>query len=227
MMPLICLSLTLPPPTAIEKAQPLLVRSLVGSATPARTAAAWTPRRADILNRLQAVMGRLPGDERRCPLDVQVSEANRGGPLRGGAEYTVTVSLKAGAQSGSISEPIVLKTNDKDNPLVQVAVSGTVAAPLEAAPARVRMENVAVGGTGSQRILIRAAKPFKLLGVDGAGEGLTVELPGTANNALPVQVLTVKFDRKKPGALDRELSIRTDLDGGATLTLPVSAEELK
>ena len=160
-------------------------------------------------------------------LDVQVSEANRGGPLRGGAEYTVTVSLKAGATAGSINEPIVLKTNDKDNPLVQVAVSGTIAAPLEAAPARVRMENVAINGTGSQRVLIRAAKPFKLVGVDGAGDGLTVELPATAGSALPVQVLTVKFERKKPGAMERELRVKTDLDGGSTLILPVSADELK
>jgi hypothetical protein len=160
-------------------------------------------------------------------LDVQVSEANRGGPLRGGAEYVVTVSLKAGAQTGSINEPIVLKTNDKDNPLVQVAVSGTIAAPLEAAPSRVRLEKVAIGGTGSQRVRFRAAEPCKLLGVDGASDGLSEELPATADSALPVQVLTVKFDRKKPGALERELRVKTDLDGGAILTLPVSADELK
>jgi len=41
-----------------------------------------------------------------------------------GAEYVVTVSLKAGAQTGPINEPIVLKTNDKANPLVQVDVLG-------------------------------------------------------------------------------------------------------
>jgi len=160
-------------------------------------------------------------------LDVQVAETSRGGPLRGGVEYLVTVNLKPGAASGPIVEQIALRTNDPANPLIQVAVSGVVAAPLEAAPARVRMESVAIGGTGTQRVLIRAAKPFKILGVDGVGEGVAVELPTTANTALPVQVLTVKFDRKKPAALDRDLRVKTDLDGGATLTLPVEAEELK
>lgn len=160
-------------------------------------------------------------------LDVQVSETSRGGPLRGGVEYLVTVNLKPGAAPGPISEQISLKTSDPANPLIQIAVSGTIAAPLEAAPARVKLEGVAIGGTGTQRVLIRAAKPFKVLGVDGAGEGVTVELPTTANTSLPVQVLTVKFDRKKPGALDRDLRIKTDLDGGATLSLPVSADELK
>jgi hypothetical protein len=160
-------------------------------------------------------------------LDVQVSETSRGGPLRGGVEYLVTVSLKAGAPAGPISEQITLKTNDTGNPLIQIAVSGTVAAPLEAAPARVKMDSVAIGATGSQRVLIRAAKPFKILGVDGAGEGVSVELPTTANTALPVQVVTVKFDRKKAAAVDRDLRIRTDLDGGAAVTVPVEAPELK
>jgi hypothetical protein len=160
-------------------------------------------------------------------LEVQVNEASRGGPILGGAEFTVTASLKAGAPTGPINEPIVLKTNDKDNPLVQLAVSGTIAAPLEAAPARVKFESVAINGNGSQRVLIRAAKPFKLVGVEGTGEGLSVELPATANSALPVQVLTVKFDRAKPAALNRELRVKTDLDGGAVLTLPVTADEVK
>jgi hypothetical protein len=44
---------------------------------------------------------------------------------------------------------------------------------------------------------------------------------------LPVQVITVKFDRKKPTALDRDLRIKTDLDGGATVTVPVEAEAVK
>jgi hypothetical protein len=160
-------------------------------------------------------------------LDVQFAETARGGRLLGGVEYTVTASLKPGAAAGPISEPIIFKTNDKENPLIQLAVSGTIAAPLEASPGRVRMENVPIDGSGTQRVLIRAAKPFKVLGVDGAAEGVSVELPATAGTALPVQVITVKFERKKPSALDRDLRIRTDLDGGATLTLPVTADELK
>lgn len=32
----------------------------------------WLKRRAEILRSMQAVMGKLPGDEKRCPLDVQI-----------------------------------------------------------------------------------------------------------------------------------------------------------
>ncbi|HQU43870.1 MAG TPA: prolyl oligopeptidase family serine peptidase [Pirellulales bacterium] len=38
------------------------------------TTADWLKRRAEILEGMQSVMGRLPGDEKRCPLDMKVEE---------------------------------------------------------------------------------------------------------------------------------------------------------
>ena len=109
------------------------------------------------------------------------------------------------APAGPIAEQITLKTNDANNPLIQVTVTGTVASPLELAPNRVRIEGIAVGQSASQRVLIRGAKPFRILGVDGIGAGVTVELPTTAGKLLPVQVITVKFAPTKPGPVDRDL----------------------
>src|SRR5207244_7771478 len=111
------------------------------------------------------------------PFDVKFSEVSRGGPLRGGAEYQVDVTLHANAAPGAISEQITLKTNDPTNPLIHVGVTGTIAAPLELAPNKVRLEAKVGGEVVSQRVLVRAAKPFKVLGVDGAEGALTVELP--------------------------------------------------
>jgi hypothetical protein len=39
-----------------------------------------------------------------------------------------------------------------------------------------------------------------------------------------VQRITVKFDPAKEGAISRQLLINTDLDGGASVILPVVAE---
>ena len=158
------------------------------------------------------------------PLDVKLSETNRGGPLRGGAEYQIEVTLQANAAPGAISEQITLKTNDPTNPLIHVGVTGTIAAPLELSPGKVRME-AKVGEFATQRVLVRAAKPFKVVGVDGAADGITVELPATAA-ALPVQVLTLKFEPKQTGIAARQLRVRTDLDGG-TATLAVEFEGVK
>jgi hypothetical protein len=158
------------------------------------------------------------------PLDVKLSEVSRGGPLRGGVEYQVEVTLQANASPGSISEQITLKTNDPTNPLIHVGVTGTVAAPLELSPNKVRME-AKVGEAATQRVLVRAAKPFKVVGVDGAADGITVE-PSPTAAALPVQVITLKFEPKQPGAAARQLRIRTDLDGGSAV-LSVEVEGTK
>ncbi|HYH67786.1 MAG TPA: DUF1573 domain-containing protein [Urbifossiella sp.] len=156
------------------------------------------------------------------PFDVQVTETSRGGPLRGGAEYTVTVALKANAPPGPLADTLTLKTNDPANPVVTLAVTGAVAVPLEVAPAQVRFNPVAVGQSDTVRVLVRAARPFRVLGVDGAGGDISVELP--ASIPLPLHTITVKFDPTRLGPVAQELRIRTDLDGGAAVTLPVVAQ---
>lgn len=163
----------------------------------------------------------------RGPFTAQVVETDRGGILKGGAEYLLTVTLKPNTPAGPIAEQLTLKTNDPNTPLVQVAVTGVVAPPLEVAPSRVRLDATPVGQAASMRVVLRAAKPFRVLGVEGTGPGVTVELPSTAANPLPVQVVTVKFEPTKPGLVDRDVRIKTDLDGGAVVTVPVEAEGVK
>ncbi|MCE9566809.1 MAG: DUF1573 domain-containing protein [Planctomycetes bacterium] len=158
------------------------------------------------------------------PFDVRFVETSRGGPLRGGAEYSVEVTLKPNATPGPISEQISIKTTDPTHPIVQIAVSGTVAAPIEIAPNKVRFDGVPVGQMVTQRVLVRAAKPFKIVGVEGAADGVTVELPA-AGAPLQVQFLTVKFEPKQAGTVTPQLLVRTDLEGGTT-TLPVEAEAI-
>jgi hypothetical protein len=156
------------------------------------------------------------------PFDVKVTEVSRGGPFRGGAEYQVEVTLRPTARPGPVNETVHIKTTDNTHPVVQVTVTANVASPLELAPGRVRFGSVAVGQPAAQRVIVRAARPFKLLGVDGAGGGVSVELPATGA-PLPVQFVTVKFDPEQAGTVSRTLRIRTDLEGGVA-TLPVEGE---
>lgn len=160
------------------------------------------------------------------PFEVKVSEVGRGGPLRGGAEYQVDVTLGANVAPGALSEQVTLKTNDPNNPLIQIGVTGTVVAPIRLSPNKVRLEAKVGGDPAAQRVLIVASKPFKILGVDGEADGLTVELPPTPA-ALPVQAMTVKFAPKAAGAAVRELRVRTDLEGSASAVLPVEVEATK
>lgn len=62
------------PPFYTEKTQLLLYRDAQGQNHPITTAADWTKRREHILANMQQVMGRLPDDSQRVPLDVRVEE---------------------------------------------------------------------------------------------------------------------------------------------------------
>lgn len=53
----------------------LVFRGAGNETVPVKTTADWQKRRAEILNGMQAIMGRLPGpSEKRCPLDMRVEE---------------------------------------------------------------------------------------------------------------------------------------------------------
>lgn len=158
-----------------------------------------------------------------APFEVKFSEVSRGGPVRGGADYQVDVTLNPNAAPGPISEQITLKTNDPTNPLIQIGVTGAVIAPVDLSPNKARLEAKVGGDPVTQRILVRASKPFKVLGVDGAAGGLTVELPASSA-ALPVQVITVKFAPKDAGESVRQLRVRTDFEGNSSAVLTLELE---
>src|SRR3954451_6147757 len=60
------------PPTYPDHFKLLEWRDAAGAAHPINTAADWQKRRADILANMQVVMGAMPDDSKRLPLDVQV-----------------------------------------------------------------------------------------------------------------------------------------------------------
>ncbi|SIO64987.1 Acetyl xylan esterase (AXE1) [Singulisphaera sp. GP187] len=61
-------------PSYPDHAKLLVVRNVEGDEAPVRSAADWQVRRAHIIANLEAVMGPLPGGERRVPLDLKVLE---------------------------------------------------------------------------------------------------------------------------------------------------------
>ena len=63
-----------PAPAPLSRTTLLLYRSPGGEVLPVKNDADWQKRRAEILAGMQRVMGSLPGAEKRCPLDPQVTE---------------------------------------------------------------------------------------------------------------------------------------------------------
>lgn len=63
-----------PPAPRLPRDNLLVYRGEKNETVPVRTTQDWLKRREEILAGMQAVMGKLPGDEKRCPLDVEVEE---------------------------------------------------------------------------------------------------------------------------------------------------------
>jgi hypothetical protein len=132
--------------------------------------------------------------------------------------YRVTVSLKPNAPPGSLKHELLLKTNDPASPLVPILVEASVQAGLTAVPSALSMGNIKVGESVSKKVIVRGSKPFRILAVDGTGEGVSAEF---GNNDAAVQVVLVKCEPKKAGELKRQLRIRTSMDQEGAVTVNV------
>ena len=66
-------------PARLPRDNLLLFRDAAGEVRPVTSLADWERRRAEIRRGMESVMGALPGDEKRVPLDVRVEEEVDGG----------------------------------------------------------------------------------------------------------------------------------------------------
>jgi hypothetical protein len=150
------------------------------------------------------------------PLEVTFAEQYR---RPGQVGYRVTVSLKPDALSGALKCELFLKTNDPASPLVPMLVEATIQASLSVVPGNLNLGSLKLGESITKKVIVRGNKPFRLLTVEGAGEGVMTEpLPAVAAQT---QVLLIKCQPEKVGSLKRQLKLKTDLDKESVVTVTV------
>lgn len=138
------------------------------------------------------------------------------------AAYQVTLTLKPDAPAGTLDEHIELKTNEAGaQAVVSLAVRGQVQPALGVVGGNHRKVGegggVVVGQKSEHNVIIQADKPFKVTGVDGQGDGITVPiLPVEAKKS---QVISVIFIPEKPGPVKKTLIVKTDTGKSVTLTV--------
>jgi hypothetical protein len=140
-----------------------------------------------------------------APLDVSIKEWYR---RPGQVGYKLNVRLRPNAPLGTLKQELFLKTNDPGSPLVPVLVEATVQSAVTVSPSGLSLGLVKKGDLLVRRVVVRSAKPFRVLDVEGATDGISVEKSSTA---APVQTVTFKCQFNNPGAFKRELKIKTDL----------------
>jgi hypothetical protein len=143
---------------------------------------------------------------RDAPLTTEFKEKYR---RPGQVGYEIKVALKPDAPTGNLKQEIFLKTNDSASPLLPVLVEATVQAALEVTPPALNLGAVAVNKEQTRRVLIKGARPFRILGIEGADDG--IECEAASAGAATVHTVTIKCQFKQAGAVKRELKIKTDL----------------
>jgi len=141
---------------------------------------------------------------------------------RGAASYQLTASLKPNANPGMMQDQIILKTNDANGPVLTIPVAGTVQAPLTIVQGNpVRLDPVQVGGQTDRIVMVRSSKRFRIVKVEGEGDGLTVSYDSVS---LEIQRLKITFKPTQPGMLQRKLTIISDQKDVATAIIEGVAE---
>ena len=102
----------------------LVYRGPQNETLPVRTVEDWLQRRAEILRGLQAIQGKLPGNEKRCSLDLQIDDqADCGSYVRRLVSYAAEPDSRVPAYllvpktalTGGQSAPAVLCLHGTDN----------------------------------------------------------------------------------------------------------------
>lgn len=148
-----------------------------------------------------------------APFELRVEELPRlpqGFPRRG---YRIHATMKPDVGSGSFKQDVVLKTSDLTGPTLTFQIVGNVQAGLAVSPSFIAVNGLKVGESQTKKIFIRASSPFRVVSVEGQGDGVTVDVP---NRQDMTQVLTINIQPTKAGDIRRQLMIRTDLDGETT-----------
>ncbi len=154
--------------------------------------------------------------EKPSGLEVKIDETYR---RPGSVGYHISTTLPADLPSGDFKQTIQLRTNDPANPVLPVLVDATVRSALAVVPDKLFYGTVKAGHSMNRRVTLRAAVPFRILGVDGQGNGLNVALPETTAT---VHSIVIQWRPHDPGEMNTQLRIRTDNERFPHVVLPVS-----
>ena len=145
------------------------------------------------------------------PLAAEVKELYRTPGKPGKVGYQLKVTLKPDAPPGALKQTVYLKTNDPATPLVPLLVEATLQSAVTVSPAALSFGGVKAGEEMTRKVVVRGTRPFKIMAVDGLGDGIA--LANDPADAATAAVQTVAFRCKfgQAGEFHRELRIKTDL----------------
>ena len=140
-------------------------------------------------------------------IEVELQETERSG---GRVGYKMIIGLKPDAPAGFLNDQLTIVTNEGGARNVSLPVEGHVVSPLSVSPAALFLGVLAPGETAKKRLVVRGAKPFRVMAVKCDGEGFKFEQPSAERKEL--HFLSVEYTAgKEPGSIASKIRIETDL----------------
>jgi hypothetical protein len=156
-----------------------------------------------------------------APYDVTLEEMYR---RPGQVGYRARFTLQPRAPAGALKHEVFLQTNDPASQLVPVLVEATVQATLTASPDALKVPDLPVGQEMTRKVMVRGARPFRILAVDGGGDGVSVATPLPSPQPQVQHALLLRCQPGKAGEFKRELKVKTDLqEAPVTVTVEGNA----
>lgn len=147
-------------------------------------------------------------------LTADVKELSRN---YGRVSYGLDVKLKDNAPAGYLQQQIVLLTNDHRSSEVPVNVEGLIVAELSVSPSALMLGTVQAGQKVSRQIVVRGAKPFKIIEVRCDNEAFSFQ---TSDETKTVHLVPVTFEAgNEPGKIHQQIEIVTNLPGDKSASL--------
>ena len=154
--------------------------------------------------------------EQPTGLEIKITESYR---RVGGVGYHISTTLGSDTASGDLKQTIQLRTNDPANPILPVLVDATVKSALAVVPDKLFYGTIKAGSTINRRVTLRSSIPFKVLAVEGQGNGLSAVVPQTTST---VHSILIQWRPNDAGEMRTELRLRTDSDKFPVIVIPVS-----
>jgi hypothetical protein len=127
----------------------------------------------------------------------------------GVVSYQLSAKARDDTPVGKWYSDVWLTTNVPSMSQVRVPLTIEVESALSVSPEAVNLGSIKAGGEIEKRIIVRAAKPFKVTAIEGVDSELIVK--ENSDDAKTAHVLTLKLKPGKAGDLNRRVRIVTDL----------------
>ncbi len=137
--------------------------------------------------------------------------------------YDVTAELDKDCPAGNWTSDIYLETSNAAVAKLRIPVTVAVTAPVAASPEAVSFGDVKMGTAPTEKkVTIQSTTPFKILGVKGADDELSVSVDQDAAQA--VHTVTLSATPKSAGGFARKVEILTDNKEQPTVIVQVTAK---